>query len=733
MKIVNVSRRKFIKAMGKYSTVLVLSLHFPASLVLSKDGNKKPGAVFHPDLLVYLYPDGYCDIVVTRSEMGQGVRTSMSAIVADEMEADWSLVRVVQADGDPKYGNQNTDGSRSVRTLFDPLRKVGAAVREMLVQAAASVWGVPISECYAEKHFVYQKSSGQKLFYGDLVEKASRLSPPKNPQLKNTAAFRYIGKALQGVDVKDIARGTARFGLDVRLPGMLFAVILRPPVTFGKVKNYKKAEAAKTKGVRYILEVPAVKGPFGALGGVAVVADNTWVAMEAVKRLKVEWEPGPNATYDTERFMETLVRRVSRKGRIVKKTGDVDKAFSQADQTLQAVYRVPHLAHVSMETPNTTAYVSAGKCEIWSPTQAPQRVRKDAARYLGMPENKVTVHVTLLGGGFGRKSQTDFALEAVILSKMTGKPVQVVWRREDDLQHDYYHTLSAQFLKASLNKQGQVTGWLHRLAFPSISSIFQPGTTYAAGWELASGATNLPFNIPHVQVENAPAEAYVRIGWLRSVCNIFQGFAINVFADELAAAAKADPLAYRLQLIGPDRKLDFGRSAFSLDTARLKKVLKTAAAEMQWGQPLPPGTGLGLAVHYSFLSYVAAVVRVSVHGKKITVEKVSMAVDCGQTVNTDTIKAQMEGSVVFGMSLAFYGKISVKQGVVQQSNFHDFLLTRISQTPEIQVQIIKSHAPPTGIGEPGVPVIAPAIVNALFAITGKRYRNLPLSGEQFVF
>jgi isoquinoline 1-oxidoreductase beta subunit len=731
--VINISRRKFVKNLGKYSTALVLAMHLPGLPAFSKNHKWSSDAVFNPNAFVFLYPDGKCELVVSRSEMGQGVRTSMSAIIADEMEADWSFVKVLQADGDPKYGNQNTDGSRSVRTLFLPLRKMGASAREMLREAAAELWRIPVSACMAEKHFVYQKGTDKKLFYGDLVEKASQLTPPVHPRLKTPAQFKYIGKSLRGVDVKDITHGKARFGLDVRLPGMLFAAISRPPSPFGKMKAYQKQEAAKIAGVRRIVEVPRVSGPFGSLGGLAVVADTTWAALQAKKKLKIEWELGPNGNYDTDVFMEKLTQRVMQPAKVVKKTGNVEQAFHRAAKKMKAVYRVPHLPHVSMETPNTVAWVTDGQCEIWSPTQAPQRIRKDAAAYLGVSEDQVVVHVTLLGGGFGRKSQVDFALEAVILSKITRSPIQVVWSREDDLRHDYYHTISAQFLEASLDKAGNVTGWLHRLAFPSISSTFQPGTAWAASWELASGATNLPFDIPNVQVENAKAEAFVRIGWLRSVCNIFQGFAVNVFADELAWAAGADPLDYRLKLLGADRQIEFGHSAFKLDTGRLKNVLKMAAEEAGWGKTLPKGYGMGLAVHYSFLSYVAAVVLLKVEGNRVSVEKVNMAVDCGQTVNTDTITAQMEGSVIFGISLAFFGKISVKKGVVQQSNFHNFLLVRMPQSPEIEVQIVKNNEPPTGIGEPGVPVIAPAIVNAIYAVTGKRYRDLPLAEHSLSF
>ncbi len=730
----NINRRKFVQTAAKYSAALMVAMHIPTGLIFSKSRGKIGATVFHPNLFVYLYPDGRCDVVVTRSEMGQGVRTSMSSIIADEMDAEWSYVRVLQAEGDPKFGNQNTDGSRSVRTLFMPLRKIGAAVRHMLIQAAAIRWGVPASACEAQKHYVLRTGTGEKIFYGDLVEEASRLTPPSEPRLKKPNEFDYIGKSLKGVDVKAITRGKAGFGLDVRLPGMLFAVVARPPVTFGMVKSYQKAEALKVPGVHAVVEVPRVQGPFGALGGIAVVADTTWAALQGRAKLKIEWTAGANGNYDTDRFMETLTQRVLKPAKTVKRKGDVGTAFQQSEKTVEAVYRVPHLAHVSMETPNTAARVTDAGCEIWSPTQAPQRIRKDAAKYLDVPEEKVTVHVTLLGGGFGRKSQTDYALEAVILSKLTGKPVQVVWSREDDLRHDYYHTVSAQYLKASLDNNGKVTGWLHRLAFPSISSTFSPGTDYAANWELGSGATNLPFAIPNIRVENAKAQAHVRIGWLRSVCNIFEGFAVNVFADELASAAKADPLSYRLELIGRDRLIDFGYpSPFKLDTRRLKNVLEIAATRADWGKPLPPGYGMGLAVHHSFLTYVAAVVLVKVTGKTIAVKKVFMAVDCGQTVNNDTIRAQMEGSVVFGMSLAFYGKITVKEGVVQQSNFHDYMLTRMPQTPDIEVDVVKNHEPPTGIGEPGVPVIAPAIVNAVYAVTGKRYRDLPLADHGFTF
>ncbi len=728
-KIQNISRRSFVKVVGLASGGLILACNTD---VFSGKNSKPENLIdFNPNLFVQLNSDGSLVLVASRSEMGNGVRTSLPSVIADEMEADWTRVSVKQAVGDKKYGDQNTDGSRSIRYLFMPMRRMGAMAKVMLITAAAQKWQVPESECSAENHYIIH-TSGKKIGFGDLVEIAKTLEIPDEEtlQLKDPKDFKYIGKSLRSVDVEDYVKGKAIFGLDKRLPNMKFAAIARCPVTFGNVKSYDKTETLKIAGVIDVLEIPRVERPFGALGGIAVVATNTWAAFKGKEALKVEWDFGDNQIYDSEKYMSEITNNVHKQGKVSKDIGNVNKAFKQGAKIVESTFQLPHLVHAPMEVPNAVAWVQGDNCEVWAPTQEPQATRAEVVEYLKTDEEKVTVNVTFLGGGFGRKSKPDYVVEAVAISKAMNSPVQVVWTREDDIKHSYYHTVSAQYMKASLDANGNVTGWLHRFAMPSIVSTFSPGVDYAAGFEISS-ASNIPYDIKNMKVEVGQAPAHVRIGWLRSVINIPHGFSINVFADELAAAANIDPLEFRLKLIGEDRILNESEE-IPYNTARLKNVLEIAAKNAGWGKTLPKGHAFGLAVHRSFLSYVASVVEVSVIENKLKVHNVYTAVDCGIVVNKDTVKAQMEGAAIFGMSLAFYGKISAKEGAIVQNNYNDYQMIRMNEAPKVYVEIVNSNETPTGVGEPGVPVIAPAIVNAIYKITGKRYYNLPLMENGFV-
>jgi len=726
--IKNVSRRSFVKSIGLASGGLILACN--TSIFSDKEKEElKNVTSFNPNLFVQLNSDGSLILIASRSEMGNGVRTSLPSVIADEMDADWERITVQQAVGDKEYGDQNTDGSRSIRYLFEPMRKMGAIARAMLISAAAKTWQVPESECTANNHFIIH-SSGKKIGFGDLVEIAKTLEVPTELTYKNPKDFKYIGKNLKGVDVKEYSNGSAVFGLDKRLPNMKFAAIARCPVTFGKVKSFDKTLALKVNGVIDVIEIPRIEKPFGALGGIAVIATNTWAAFKGKEALRIEWDFGANEIYDSEKYMNQITDNVHKQGKIGKDLGNVNRAFKNASKTIESTFQLPHLAHTPMEVPNAVAWVQGESCEVWAPTQDPQSARKEVANYLKISEEKVTINVTFLGGGFGRKSKPDYIVEAAIVSKSINEPVQVVWTREDDIKHGYFHTVSAQYLKASLDQNGKVTGWLHRFALPSIVSTFQPGVDYAAGWEIGSAA-NVPFDIENLKVKVGQAPAHVRIGWLRSVINIPHGFSINVFADELAYAAKKDPLEFRLNLIGNDR-IEETSDPIKYDTARLKNVLKVAAKNAEWGKQLPEGHAYGLAVHYSFYSYVASIVEVSMKNNKVKVHTVYTAIDCGRTVNKDTITAQMEGAAIFGMSLAYYGKITAKNGAIEQNNFNDYKMIRMNEIPKVHVEIIESSENPTGVGEPGVPVIAPAIVNAIYKITGKRYYNLPLSDYDLV-
>jgi len=688
---------------------------------------------FHPNLFVHLEENGNVTLIASRSEMGQGIRTSLASAIADELEADWQYVSVAQAIGHEKYGNQNTDGSRSVRTRLEPMRKMGATAKMMLITAAAKKWNVTETACKAENHFVINKDTNEKIFFGDLVADAANLPTPneKNVQLKKVEDFKYIGKTLKSVDLKDFTHGTATYGIDIRIPNMKFAAIARSPVTFGSVKSFTKDKAEKVAGVEAVFEMPRLVPPigkfFGMLGGVAVIANNTWAAFQGKRDLEIEWNKGPNENFDSEEFKKTLTERVHTTGKLVPGVrGDVSTAFDTAAKTVEATYHVPFLVHAPMEVPNATAWFQGDKIEVWAPVQDPQTARSELAHFFEIPLENITVHVTFLGGGFGRKSKSDFVVEAVAISKKINAPVQVVWTREDDIQHSFYHATSAQYLKGSIDNNGKVTGWLQRVGFPSIVSSFKPLSDYGSGFELNQGFTNNPYAIENFRLENAKAEAHLRIGWMRSVVHIHSGFGINSFVDELAFAAQKDPVQFHLDLLGEDRIIE-GKSKFPFNSKRFKNVLTTTAKMANWGEKLPEGHGLGIAIHYSFYSYVATVVEVSVLEKKVKVENIWTTIDCGLALNKDNITNQLEGAAIFGMSLALYGKISTKEGAVVQNNFFDYQMTRMKDAPKIHINIVDAmDEPPTGVGEPGVPVIAPAICNAIFNATGERVRSLPL-------
>jgi isoquinoline 1-oxidoreductase beta subunit len=728
--IQQVNRRDFVKLFGLASGGILLGCNISSD---KKEFIPQVEGTFTPNLFVQIQKDGNIILLASRSEMGQGIRTSLASAIADELDADWKYITVKQATGNAKYGNQNTDGSRSVRTLLEPMRKMGATAKAMLIAAASNKWNIPETDCKAENHFIINTQNNDTIFFGDLVDEAAKVAIPaaESIKLKKVEDFKFIGKTLKSVDLKDFTHGTANYGMDIRIPNMKFAAIARCPVTFGTVKSVDKTVAEKTAGVEKIIEIERIVPPtgqfFGALGGVAVIANNTWSAFQGKLNLDIEWNYGENHSFDTEKFKEKITERLQENGKLVPGSrGDVKAAFKDADKVVEATYHVPFLAHAPMEVPNATAWFQGDKIEVWAPVQDPQTARAELAHFFEMPLENITINVTFLGGGFGRKSKSDFVVEAVAISKKINAPVQVVWTREDDIQHSFYHAASAQFLKGGLAKNGQLTGWLQRVGFPSITSSFKPMSEYASGFEVGMGFTNNPYNLTNFRLENVKAEANVRIGWLRSVVHIHSGFGNNSFVDELAFAAKKDPVQFHLDLIGKDRIIE-GKSEHPYNSKRMKAVLIKTAKNADWGKTLPEGHGLGVAIHYSFYSYVATIVEVSVKNERVKVENVWTTIDCGLSLNKDNIKNQLEGAAIFGMSIALYGKISAKEGAVEQHNFFDYQMTRMKDAPNIHVDIIDAmHEPPTGVGEPGVPVIAPAICNAIFNATGKRVRSLPL-------
>ena len=748
----NLSRRGFLKGLGATGAlVLAASWGWQDALAEGKqfgaDGMPN-GWVDDPKVYVSIASDGRVTVVCNRSEMGQGVRTSLSMVVADELEADWAQVSVRQAPGDEvRFGNQDTDGSRSMRHWYEPMRRCGAAARSMLEQAAADQWQVPVGECRAQLHKVVHQPSGRELGYGALAEATAALPVPARDslRLKQPGEFRYIGKeSVRAIDGEDIVNGRAVYGADVHFEGMLFATVARPAVYGGTVKSFDASAAMKVPGVIKVMQIESrpIPSEFQPLGGIAVVASNTWAAIKGREALKIVWNDGPNAGYDSIAYRKELEAASLKPGKVVRSTGNIDEALNAADSALEASYYLPHLAQSPMEPMVAVARFKDGHCEAWAPSQAPQVTRERIAERLGIAFDKVTVNVTLLGGGFGRKSKPDFVLEAAILAKaFPGKALRVQWTREDDIHNSYFHTVSVEYLKASLNKDGMPSGWLHRTVAPSITALFAPGMNHEAAFELGMGFTNMAYAIPNVRLENPEAAAHTRVGWYRSVSNIPHGFAIQSFVDELAHKAGQDPLKYQIKLLGPDRQIDprtlseewnYGESPerYPIDTARLRGVLETAAKAAGWGRDLPKGRGLGLAVHYSFVTYVAAVIEVEVKDDgTVLVHKADIAVDCGPQINPERIRSQFEGACVMGLGNAVLGEISFKDGKVQQDNFHMYEVARMSLAPkEVAVHLVTppGTVPLGGVGEPGVPPIAPALCNAIFAATGKRIRSLPV-------
>jgi isoquinoline 1-oxidoreductase beta subunit len=680
--------------------------------------------------------------------MGTGIKTGLPMVLADELEADWTRVKIVQAQGDPKYGDQNTDGSRSMRQFYQPFREAGAVARQLLEEAAAHIWKVDPATCHAQDHAVIHQPTGRRLGFGDLVTAAAGLPMPSSDHMELSfepkSARRYVGKPIPVVDLGNIVRGQAVYGIDIALPGMKHASIERCPVYGGRALSYDAKAALAVPGVERVIELAATPIPsgFNPLGGIAVVASNTWAAQQGRQKLDIKWDYGPNAAYDTAAYRAQLEATAKKPGRVARNQGDVEAALASAGRKVAADYFVPHYAHTPMEPPAAVANVTGDRCEVWAPTQNPQAAKPLVAQVLGLDDSQVTLHVTLLGGAFGRKSKPDYVAEAALVSKQVGAPVKVTWTRPDDIQHDYYHTICAQHLEAGLDGDGLTTAWLHRTVFPPIEATFQPDMTYGGAGELQQGFVDMPYDIENVRCENGPAANHVRIGWYRSVFNIPHAFAVCSFADELAVAAGRDPLDYLRELIGKPRHIhlramgvdypNYGASLeqYPIDTGRLLGVLDLVAAKSGWDGKLPPRQGRGIAVHRSFLTYVAVVAQVEVgNDGQVQIHRVDMAADCGVVVNPDRVTAQMEGAAIMAISNALYSNITAKNGQIEQGNFDDYLVARTDITPDTRVYLVDSDAPPAGVGEPGVPPTAPAICNAIFAATGKRIRSLPIDPQ----
>ncbi len=701
-------------------------------------------AAWNPNVYLGIEPDGKVILIMHRSEMGTGSRSVLPVVLAEELDADWKRVTLEQAIGDPKYGSQNTDGSCSIRDFYDTFREAGATARIMLERAAAAKWGVPTGECKAQNHFVVHKS-GKKLGFGELAALAKQQPVPKKEELKfkSSAEYRYVGKELPTLDRDSLTNGKGIFGIDATMPGMVHASIERSPVFGGKLKSFDDKDAKAVKGVLQTVTIPDLKGPtmFQPLGGVAVIANSTWAAAKGREKLKVEWSASPNASYDSAKYKQSLLETVRKPQKVVRNVGDVDAEFAKGGKTHEAEYYLPHLSHAPMEPVAAVAEYKDGKVVCHANTQNPQAVQDTVAQALGIDKKNVECHVTLLGGGFGRKSKPDYVAEAALLSKAVGKPVKVTWSREDDIRFDYYHTVAAMYMKAAIGANGKPTAWLQRVAYPSIGTTFNPAATHAEPFEMMMGWNDVPFDIPHHRAENGPAKNHVRIGWLRSVANIYQAFAVHSFVDELANLAKRDSVEYLLDVLGQPRVIALGKDyinhgktqeQYPVDTARMRNVIQLAAEKSGWANKKPTkGRALGIAAHRSFLTYVAVVTEVEVDDKgKIRIPRMDIAVDAGTIINPDRVKSQFEGAGVFGTSIALMSEITAKNGEIQQSNFHDYQVARMNEAPMIvNVHIIPSSAPPAGVGEPGVPPVMPAITNAIAAATGRRIRELPIKRQ----
>ncbi len=743
-RIQRVRRRDFLGGMFSAGALVL------AGRVLPLDAETTNQSIrFQPNVYLGIEPSGKVTIVAHRSEMGTGNRTSLPMIVADELDADWKTVTVEQAIGDPRYGSQNTDGSHSVREFFDVLREAGASARMMLIQAAAQKWNIAATGCETALNTVVHRPTGRRLSYGELATAAAKLPVPKKEDvpLKARSAWRYVGKDMHMYDLADLCTGKAIYGMDAHMDGMVYASVQHPPVLGGKVKSCDDKEALKVSGVHQAIVIDSFKPPpaFQPLGGVAVIADNTWAAFQGRKKLNIVWDSGPNVAYDSAQYKTELRSTARKTGHLVRNEGNVDNVFPKSARIIEAEYYVPLLAQAPMEPEVAVADFRDGKVTIWTCTQNPQAVHDIVSTQLGIPKASVICHVTLLGGGFGRKSKPDYVAEAAVLSKKVGRPVKVVWSREDDIQFGYYNAVAAMYMKAAVGEKGLPEAWLQRSVFPPITSIFDVNAVYGDAGHLGQGWTDIPFDILNLRVENGPARAHVRIGWLRSVANIYHGFAVQSFADELAHKAGRDPLEYLLALIGPDRILNLKSTgyenygvpyeAYPIDTARLRRVTQLVAEKAQWGKRKSGNRrGFGIAAHRSFLTYAATVVEVEVtDAGAVHIPRVDMAVDAGTIVNPDLVRAQFEGAVVFGTSVARSGEITATKGVIDQSNFHNYPVARINEAPrQTNVYLVDSTAPPAGVGEPGVPPFIAAFSNAIFAATGTRIRDLPIGKQKLV-
>jgi isoquinoline 1-oxidoreductase subunit beta len=700
-----ISRREFVTAGVAAGAGLVIGFYLP-----HKSGSHKES--FSPNAYLRITPDNRVTIVVARSEMGQGVRTALPMILAEELEADWKQIQIEQAGASTLFGDQTTGGSASVRTTWDPMRKAGAAAREMLITAAALTWNVARSSCNAENGRIKHAATNRSLSYGELASKAATLPVPTDVPFKQSKDYKIVGQRLPRIDSPDKVKGEAIFGLDYRMPGMKFGVLSRCPTIAGKVSKFDDGEPKKISGVSYV----------GKIGdsAVAVVADSVWGAMEGRRVLNVTWDEGANRDLNTAAVMASLKQAASKKSASLYSAGDPAKV---AGRHISAEYELPFMAHAPMEPGNCTAHFQGSKCELWAPTQVPQDCRDSVATTLGLDPDQVKVNVTLMGGGFGRRLEHDYAVEAALVSKAINAPVKVIWTREDDMRFSTYRPASLHQLTATVDGSGFPVALTHRIIAPSISGQKGQPVPNGVDPDLPDEAGPV-YGLPNYSIEYVLAETPVPLGWMRSVYALQAAFALESFIDELAVAAGKDPLQFRLHLLARDQDLQYFTTTWH--TARMRAVLQLAAEKAGWNTPLPAGRYRGISCFGCFASYMAEVVEITMEKEQPRVHRVVAVVDCGQVVNPSILEQQIQGGIVYGLGNALRAKITIEKGRVVQGNFDDYAPLRMEETPAVEVYAIPSAEVPTGIGEPSVPPVAPALCNAIYAATKKRIRALPI-------
>jgi len=699
---IKIKRREFIKVVGLSGGGLFLASYVPLQNVFAHSGDDPK--IFAPSVYLKIDSNGIVTIIVHRSEMGQGIKTALPMLIAEELEVNWDKIVIEQADADRKYGSQTTGGSTSIRRNWEPLRVAGATARVMLITAAANRWNVSMENCFVEESFVINKLNNEKLSYGDLVEEASKLPVPQDVKLKDPKDYKLIGKRVHRVDTPDKIYGKAKFGIDIVIPGIYYAAVSRCPSFGGSVKSFDATKAKSLPGVIDVVQISS---------GIAVVADSTWRAFKGRDALKIDWDLGPNAKINSEDIHNELVKKSKTEGYEFESRGDVNKNV-EGEKLLEAIYEVPFITHAPMEPMNCVAKIENEKAELWAPSQNPQNARSEVAKALRISEDDVTVHVTLMGGAFGRRLVSDFAVEAAEISKASGKPVKLTWTRKEDMKFGWYRPPSMHVLKGSVDSEGKPNKFSHHVIAPSIIQMRFAPNLPPEEYDIKEGTVGLEYQIPNLKIAGTTIPTHVPISWLRSVYNTQNPFAIESFIDEMAYVSNKDPYEFRKEMLPKD--------------SRLIDVLNVAAEKSGWGvgKNLPKGKGKGIAIFSGYESFCAQVAEVTVEGNKLKIDRIVAVIDCGIVVNPDLVESQMEGSIAFALSAALKGEITIKNGGVEQSNFDDYEILTYNEMPQVEIHYIKNTYSVGGVGEVGVGACAPALCNAIFAATGKRIRKLPV-------